>query len=76
LFGVCSRWFGVLLVGMRGGLSVWLRLRVSGGSGCGVISLAIWSARGSHDDMFWALALAVYAADQIQQMSGPIARTI
>jgi hypothetical protein len=31
---------------------------------------------GTHDDRFWALALATYAADQIQPMSGPIARTI
>ena len=31
---------------------------------------------GAHDDRFWALSLAAYAADQIQPMSGPIARTI
>jgi phage FluMu gp28-like protein len=30
---------------------------------------------GAHDDRFWALALAVYAAEQLQPMSGPIACT-
>ena len=32
--------------------------------------------QGTNDDRFWALSLAIYAADQIQPMSGPIARTI
>ena len=31
---------------------------------------------GTHDDRFWALALAVYAADQVHPTSRPIARTI
>jgi len=29
-----------------------------------------------HDDRFWALALAVYAADQVHPASRPIARVI
>jgi len=32
--------------------------------------------QGTHDDRFWALALAVYAADQVHPASRPIARTI
>ena len=32
--------------------------------------------QGTHDDRFWALALAAYAADQVQPMGGPIARSI
>lgn len=31
---------------------------------------------GTHDDRFWALALAVYAADQVHPASRPIARPI
>jgi len=33
-------------------------------------------SRHTNDNWFWALALAAYAADQIQPMSGPIAKTI
>jgi hypothetical protein len=32
--------------------------------------------QGTNDDRFWALALAVYAADQVHPASRPIARTI
>ena len=31
---------------------------------------------GTHDDRFWALARAAYAAEQVQPMGGSIARTV
>ena len=31
---------------------------------------------GTHDDRFWALALAIYSDEQIQPKSKPIGRTI
>jgi hypothetical protein len=32
--------------------------------------------QGTHDDRFWTIALAVYAADPVYPASRPIARTI
>ena len=31
---------------------------------------------GTHDDRFWAIALAVYASEQVKPASRPIARII